>query len=54
MSWKSCSAQNLSDGSGAYVADIYRNLFKEMGYAEKEIDAKIEKAFQQCLDCSGK
>lgn len=47
MSWKSCSAQNLSDGSGAYATGIYRNLFKEMGYAEKEIDAKIEQAFQQ-------
>ena len=41
------SAQNINDGSGAYATNNYRNLFKENGYLEAEIEAKAEKIFQQ-------
>jgi hypothetical protein len=44
-----CSAQNLNDETGAHKTSNYRNLFKEKNYAEKEIDAKVEKACQQCF-----
>ncbi|AHM61149.1 glycoside hydrolase family protein [Flammeovirgaceae bacterium 311] len=37
----------LSDGSGAYATKKYRNLFKEAGYSEDEINHKIEGAFLQ-------
>ena len=37
----------LSDGKGAYATGHYRNLFAESGHSEKEIDAKIQAAFQQ-------
>jgi oligosaccharide reducing-end xylanase len=42
-----CLAQKLNDGSGAFTTGKYRNLFKENGHTDKEIDAKAEKAFQQ-------
>jgi oligosaccharide reducing-end xylanase len=35
------------DGKGAYSSGNYRNVFKENGYPEQEINAKIEAAFQQ-------
>jgi oligosaccharide reducing-end xylanase len=41
------SKQNPSDGSGAYATGKYRNLFLENGHSKKEIDAKVEQAFQQ-------
>ncbi len=37
----------LADGAGAYATKKYRNLFAEAGHSQAEIDAKIEKAFQQ-------
>ncbi|HMD78245.1 MAG TPA: glycosyl hydrolase family 8 [Terracidiphilus sp.] len=37
----------LDDGHGAYATHRYRNLFAEAGHPQKEIDAKIEAAFQQ-------
>ncbi|HEX3436407.1 MAG TPA: glycosyl hydrolase family 8 [Pseudacidobacterium sp.] len=36
-----------SDGKGAYATGHYRNLFAENGHSEKEIDAKINTAFEQ-------
>lgn len=35
------------DGSGAYATGKYRNLFAEGGHSKKEIQAKIEAAYQQ-------
>jgi len=35
------------DGTGAYAAGKYRNLFAEDGHSKKEIAAKIEAAYQQ-------
>ena len=32
---------------GAYESGVHRNLFKEMGKTDEEIDAKVEAAFQQ-------
>jgi len=37
----------LDDGHGAYATHRYRNLFAEAGHPQKEIDAKVETAFQQ-------
>ncbi|MGP8174745.1 MAG: glycosyl hydrolase family 8 [Terracidiphilus sp.] len=37
----------LDDGHGAYATHRYRNLFAEAGHPQKEIDAKVEAAFQQ-------
>jgi len=37
----------LDDGSGAYATGHYPNLFKQLGHSKKEIDAKINAAFQQ-------
>ncbi len=34
-------------GSGAYATGEYRNLFAEDGHAQKEIQAKIDAAYQQ-------
>jgi len=39
-----CSKEN---GSGAYAKGKYRNLFKEAGHSDEEIDNKVENAFQQ-------
>jgi oligosaccharide reducing-end xylanase len=36
-----------ADGAGAYATKKYRNLFAEAGRSAPEIDAKIEKAYQQ-------
>jgi oligosaccharide reducing-end xylanase len=36
----------LDDGHGAYATHRYRNLFAEAGHPQKEIDAKVEAAFQ--------
>jgi len=41
------TSPSLSDGKGAYATGHYRNLFAESGHSEKEIDAKIQAAFQQ-------
>lgn len=38
---------NLQKGQGAYATRQYRNLFREYGYAEAEINRKIENAYQQ-------
>lgn len=35
------------DGKGAFATGKYRNLFAELGHSEAEIDAKLQKAFQQ-------
>ena len=35
------------DGQGAYATRKYRNLFAETGHSQKEIDAKIAKAYKQ-------
>jgi oligosaccharide reducing-end xylanase len=35
------------DGAGAYATGKYRNLFAEAGHSPKEIQAKIDAAFQQ-------
>jgi oligosaccharide reducing-end xylanase len=35
------------DGTGAYSTGKYRNLFLENGHSQKEIEAKVEGAFQQ-------
>jgi len=41
-------AQSASqDGAGAYATGKYRNLFREDGHSQKEIQAKIDAAFQQ-------
>lgn len=37
----------LNNGSGAYATGHYPNLFKELGHSQKEINAKINAAFQQ-------
>src|SRR5215469_13140924 len=36
-----------SDGTGAYATAKYRNLFAEDGHSQKEIQAKIDAAYQQ-------
>ena len=36
-----------SDGTGAYATGKYRNLFAEDGHSQKEIQAKIDAAYQQ-------
>jgi oligosaccharide reducing-end xylanase len=35
------------DGDGAYKTGVYRNLFVEQGYTTAEVQARIDKAFQQ-------
>ena len=35
------------NGSGAFVTGKYRNLFREIGYTEKEISQKTNAAFNQ-------
>jgi oligosaccharide reducing-end xylanase len=35
------------DGKGAFATGQYRNLFAEFGHSQAEIDAKLDKAFQQ-------
>jgi len=44
-----CGAENPSapDGNGAYATGKYRNLFAEDGHSQKEIQQKIDSAFQQ-------
>ncbi|NOW96404.1 glycosyl hydrolase family 8 [Mucilaginibacter sp. SG564] len=34
----------------AYQSGVYRNLFKEAGYAQKEIDQKVEKAYHDVFE----
>ncbi|HEY5040714.1 MAG TPA: glycosyl hydrolase family 8 [Verrucomicrobiae bacterium] len=36
-----------ADGNGAYATGHYRNLFAEAGHSQKEIQQKIDSAFQQ-------
>jgi oligosaccharide reducing-end xylanase len=38
---------HLQDGSGAYAAGKYRNLFAETGHSSTAIQAKIDAAYQQ-------
>lgn len=37
----------VSDGAGAFATGHYRDLLAEQGHSQKEISAKIEKAYQQ-------
>lgn len=37
----------ISDGAGAFATGHYRDLLAEQGHSQKEISAKIEKAYQQ-------
>ena len=41
------------DGDGAYKTHKYRNLFAEQGHTPEEVQAKIEKAFQQLFHGDG-
>lgn len=36
-----------ADGAGAFATGHYRNLFAENGHSQKEIQAKVDSAFQQ-------
>src|SRR5262249_10913841 len=36
-----------ADGSGAFATGRYRNLFRETGHSDSEINAKVESAFRQ-------
>lgn len=59
ISYKSTFAQNIANknstnnsfalkaGSGAYATGHYRDLFKELGYSQKQINAKVKAAFHQ-------
>ena len=40
-------ATNTVDGSGAYVAGHYRNLFVENGHSQSEVNRKLKAAFKQ-------
>ncbi|HVU28025.1 MAG TPA: glycosyl hydrolase family 8 [Verrucomicrobiae bacterium] len=43
-----CTTKNSqADGNGAYATGHYRNLFAENGHSQKEIQEKIDSAFQQ-------
>jgi oligosaccharide reducing-end xylanase len=42
-----CAQTVPQNGAGAYATGKYRNLFKEDGHSQKEIQAKIDAAFQQ-------
>jgi oligosaccharide reducing-end xylanase len=44
---RSKTAENNTDGSGAFATGNYRNLFAEAGYSPEEITEKIDVAFQQ-------
>ena len=33
---------------GAFYSKEYRNVFKELGYSQEEIDARVEQTFQIC------
>lgn len=41
------SQPQLKNGSGAYATGKYRNLFKEYGHGDKDINKKLESTFQQ-------
>jgi oligosaccharide reducing-end xylanase len=43
----SAQTGKLDNGKGAFVTGKYPNLFKERGHSKKEIDNKINKAFNQ-------
>ena len=40
-------AATAEDGSGAYATHHYRDLFAEQGHSQKQIQAKLDAAFQQ-------
>ncbi len=40
-------SHSASDGSGAFVTGHYRNLFAENGHSQKEIQEKVNSAFEQ-------
>jgi oligosaccharide reducing-end xylanase len=42
-----CSGLDRADGSGAFATGHYRNLFAEDGHSQKEIQEKVDSAFQQ-------
>lgn len=44
---KVTSSIDAEDGRGAYATGIYRNLFAENGYPEKEISRKLNAGFDQ-------
>jgi len=41
------AAAQPGDGSGAYLAGKYRNLFAEDGHSQREIHAKVDASFKQ-------
>jgi oligosaccharide reducing-end xylanase len=41
------NAHSASDGSGVFATGHYRNLFAENGHSQKEIQEKVNSAFQQ-------
>lgn len=43
-------AQQQSQKQGAYYTGKYRNLFAEAGYTQKDIDAKLEKAYHDLFE----
>jgi oligosaccharide reducing-end xylanase len=50
--WTACSTWAMAkpaagNGSGAYATGKYRNLFAEDGHSKKEIETKVEAAYQQ-------
>jgi len=42
--------QQQEKKQGAYYTGKYRNLFAEAGYAQKDIDAKLEKAYHDLFE----
>jgi oligosaccharide reducing-end xylanase len=44
---KSKTAENNTDGAGAFATGNYRNLFVEIGRSQKEVTEKVNTAFQQ-------
>jgi oligosaccharide reducing-end xylanase len=40
-------SHSVSDGSGAFATGHYRNLFAENGHSQKEIQERVNSAFQQ-------
>src|SRR5688572_6077598 len=40
-------SSSLNNGKGAYATKKYRNLFKENGHTDQEINGKVANAFKQ-------
>jgi len=45
--WAQVGSSTRTEGNGAYSSKQYRNLFRENGHTDQEIDDKITGAFQQ-------